>query len=148
MGQFNKLSLCYNKGGYNNMFKNYASDENNYKWKNIIKRENELYKRNNELRSDFARDYTRIIHSNAYRRLKHKTQVFFSPENDHICTRMEHVTLVDSISNTIAKELELNQELTKAIATAHDLGHSPFGHQGEKVLSEICMEELRKNFLA
>ena len=86
------------------------------------------------IRTDFQRDRDRIIHSKAFRRLKHKTQVFFSPENDHICTRVEHVTHVDSISYTIAKYLGLNVELTKAIATAHDIGHSPFGHQGERIL--------------
>ena len=78
--------------------------------------------------------------------MKHKTQVFFSPTNDHICTRIEHVTLVESISNTIASYLGLNTELTKAIATAHDIGHSPFGHQGEKILSEISEKEIGKKF--
>ena len=113
----------------------------------IIKRENELYTRGNDIRSDFERDYTRIIHSTAYRRMKHKTQVFFSPSNDHVCTRMEHVTLVESISHTIAKYLGLNVDLTKAIAIAHDLGHSPFGHQGEKILSEITMRDLGKKWV-
>ena len=85
-----------------NSFISVRADENNPKWENIIRREKELYSRNNDIRSAFERDYTRIIHSTAYRRLKHKTQVFFSPENDHICTRVEHVTLVESISYTIA----------------------------------------------
>lgn len=128
------------------LFKEYAANKNNPKWKNMIQREKELYSRGNDIRSEFERDYTRVIHSNAYRRLKHKTQVFFSPENDHICTRIEHVTHVESISYTIAKYLGLNVELTKAIATAHDLGHSPFGHQGEKVLSEISKRDLGKSF--
>lgn len=128
------------------LFKDYAADENNPNWRNIIKREKELYSRNNDIRSEFERDYTRIIHCNAYRRLKHKTQVFFSPESDHICTRIEHVTYVDSISYTIAKYLGLNIELTKAIATAHDIGHSPFGHQGEKILSEISMKDIGQLF--
>lgn len=101
-----------------------------------------LYSRSNDIRNDFERDYTRIIHSNAYRRLKHKTQVFFSPENDHICTRIEHVTHVESISYTIAKHLGLNTELTKAISVAHDIGHSPFGHEGERILSEISKKDL------
>ena len=109
----------------------------NPKWKNAIKREKELYSRNNDIRTEFERDYTRVLHSNAYKRMKHKTQVFFSPESDHICTRIEHVALVESISYTIAKYLGLNVELTKAIATAHDIGHSPFGHEGERILSEI-----------
>lgn len=85
-----------------NLFKNHAANKNNPKWKNIIARKSPLYHRDNDIRSDFERDYTRIIHSNSYRRLKHKTQVFFSPENDHICTRIEHVTHVESISYSIA----------------------------------------------
>lgn len=129
-----------------NSFKNYSANENNPKWQNMIKREKEIYKRKNDLRSDFERDYTRIIHCNAYRRLKHKTQVFFSPENDHICTRIEHVMHVESISYTIAKYLGLNTELTKAIATAHDIGHSPFGHEGERILSEISKKEIGESF--
>ena len=123
-----------------------SANEANIKYKNMIQREKELYKDNLDLRSEFERDYTRIIHSTAYRRLKHKTQVFFSPENDHVCTRIEHVTHVDSISYTIAKYLGLNTELTKAIATGHDLGHSPFGHQGEKILSKISERDLGKRF--
>lgn len=129
-----------------NLLQSQSANENNSKWNNIIQRNKSLYQRNNDIRSEFERDYTRIIHSKAYRRLKHKTQVFFSPENDHICTRIEHVTLVESISYTIAKYLGLNTELTKAIATAHDIGHSPFGHQGEKILSEISKKEIGKNF--
>ena len=123
-------------------FENYAATQKNPNWDNIIKRETPLYKRNNDIRDDFERDYTRIIHCNAYKRLKHKTQVFFSPENDHICTRIEHVTHVESISYTIAKYLGLNTELTKAISVAHDLGHSPFGHEGERILSEISKSDL------
>lgn len=127
-------------------FKDYATTESNPKWDNSIKREKEIYKRKNDLRSEFERDYTRIIHCNAYRRLKHKTQVFFSPESDHICTRIEHVTHVESISYTIAKFLGLNTELTKAIATSHDIGHSPFGHEGERILSKISKTEIGKPF--
>ena len=127
-------------------FEKYSANPENPNWKNYIKRETPLYPRNNDIRNDFERDYTRIIHINAYRRLKHKTQVFFSPENDHICTRIEHVTHVESISYTIAKYLGLNTELTKAIATAHDIGHSPFGHQGERILSEISQRDLSYSF--
>ena len=123
-----------------------SANPENPNWNNIIKRQNSLYKRENEIRSEFERDYTRVINSKAYRRLKHKTQVFFSPENDHICTRIEHVTLVDSISYTIAKYFGLNTELTKAIATAHDIGHSPFGHQGEKILSKLSKDFIQKPF--
>lgn len=123
-----------------------SANPENPNWNNIIKRQNSLYKRDNEIRSEFERDYTRVINSKAYRRLKHKTQVFFSPENDHICTRIEHVTLVESISYTIAKYFGLNTELTKAIATAHDIGHSPFGHQGEKIISELSKDFIQKPF--
>lgn len=128
------------------ILKNVATTESNPKWNYIIKRENELYTRGNDIRSDFERDYTRIIHSLAFRRMKHKTQVFFSPTNDHICTRIEHVILVESISDTIASYLGLNTKLTRAIAMAHDIGHSPFGHQGEKILSEISQKEIEKTF--
>lgn len=125
-----------------NLFKNYAANENNPKWENMISRKLPLYDRNNDIRSEFERDYTRIIHSNSYRRLKHKTQVFFSPGNDHICTRIEHVTHVESISYSIAHYMGLNTELTKAIAVSHDLGHSPFGHSGEKILSSLSKADL------
>lgn len=127
-------------------FKEFAMTEKNPKWENVIKRKNRLYSRKDDIRSNFERDYTRIIYSNAYRRMKHKTQVFFSPQNDHICTRMEHVVLVESISNTIANYLGLNTEFTKAIAMSHDIGHSPFGHKGEKYLSEISQRDLNKPF--
>ena len=125
--------------------KEFAATENNPKWENIIKREKKLYS-HNDMRSEFERDYTRIIHSTAYRRMKHKTQVFFSPKNDHICTRIEHVVHVESISYTIAKYFGLNVELTKAIATGHDIGHSPFGHQGEKILSKISERDIGQTF--
>ena len=129
-----------------NSFKSGSAIESNSKWNNIIKREYELYSRGNDIRSDFERDYTRIIHSLAFRRMKHKTQVFFSPINDHICTRMEHVILVESISDTIATCLELNTKLTRAIAISHDIGHSPFGHQGESILSKISKKDIEKAF--
>lgn len=127
-------------------FKEVSANIFNEKYSNMIKRENKLYNDSTSLRSEFERDYTRILYSTAYRRLRHKTQVFFSPENDHICTRIEHVAYVESISYTIAKYLGLNTELTKAIATSHDLGHSPFGHQGEKILSKISERDLGKKF--
>lgn len=127
-------------------FENVAANSFNPKWNNILLRKSPLYNRGNDIRSEFERDYTRIIHSTAYRRLKHKTQVFFSPESDHICTRIEHVTHVESISYTIANYLGLNTELTKAISVAHDLGHSPFGHEGERILSEISKRDLHCSF--
>jgi dGTPase len=88
-------------------------------------------------RLEFARDETRILHSPPFRRLKHKTQVFLSPNNDHICTRMEHVLHVSSIASVIGRCLNLNIDLINAIAKGHDLGHPPFGHTGERVLNGI-----------
>ena len=129
-----------------NEFEKYSANKNNPKWENIIKREKKIYKRENDIRSEFERDYNRILHCNAYRRMKHKTQVFFSPENDHICTRIEHVMHVESVSYTIAKYLGLNTELTKAIATGHDIGHSPFGHEGERILSQISERDIGEKF--
>ena len=121
-------------------FKKYASSETNPNWEKHIERQQELYKRENDIRSEYERDYTRILHSLAYRRLKHKTQVFFNIDNDHICTRMEHVQHVESVSCTIAKYLGLNVDLTRAIAMGHDLGHAPFGHEGEVELTKIKKE--------
>lgn len=123
-----------------NLFREYASNENNVDWKNHIEREIPLYQRKNDIRSEYERDYTRILHSLAYRRLKHKTQVFFNIGNDHICTRMEHVQHVESVSCTMAKYLGLNVDLTRAIAMGHDLGHAPFGHEGEVELTNIRNE--------
>lgn len=120
--------------------------EENSKWKQMIQRQTPLYQRKVDTRSPFERDYTRILYSDAYKRLKHKTQVFYSPQNDHICTRIEHVNIVESISYTIAKNLGLNTQLTKVISYSHDLGHSPFGHAGERILSEISQEILQQPF--
>lgn len=127
-------------------FEKEAANPTNPKWKEMILREQKLYEKENEIRTEFERDYTRIIYSTAYRRLKHKTQVFYSPVNDHICTRIEHVNYVESISCTIAKYLGLNIELTRAIAVAHDLGHAPFGHKGEKILSDLSKKEIGIKF--
>ena len=129
-----------------NSFINEAMNINHPNWNNVISRVLPLSPRTSDIRTEFDKDYTRIIHSNAYKRLKHKTQVFFSPENDHICTRSEHVRHVESISYTIASYFGLNTELTKAIAVAHDLGHSPFGHVGEKIISEISKQDLGISF--
>ena len=129
-----------------NKLKEQAASPQNPKWEEMTKREKPLYQRVNEIRTEFERDYTRIIHSNAYRRLKHKTQVFFCPQNDHICTRIEHINYVESISCTMAKYLGLNEELTRAIAVAHDLGHAPFGHKGEKILSQIAQRDMGELF--
>ncbi len=127
-------------------FSRYAAREGNPGWEKLISRRSELYSRRDDVRSPFARDYTRILHSMAYRRLKHKTQVFYNIDNDHICTRMEHVNHVDSVSSTIAKALGLNEELTRAISIGHDLGHAPFGHQGERVIRQLSEKYLHRSF--
>jgi len=114
-----------------------ATTDGSEKWDQAIKREGDLYKRDKEIRSPFERDYTRILHCTAYRRLKRKTQVFFATTNDHVCTRIEHVNHVNSVSRTIAKHLGLNSELVDAISIGHDLGHAPFGHKGEETLKYI-----------
>lgn len=90
------------------------------------------------LRTEFQRDRDRIIHSKAFRRLKHKTQVFISPEGDHYRTRLTHTLEVSQVARTISRALRINEDLTEAIALAHDLGHTPFGHTGEGVLNELC----------
>src|SRR6266446_9856711 len=89
------------------------------------------------IRPVFQRDRDRIIHSKAFRRLKHKTQVFFAPTGDHYRTRLTHTLEVSQIARTIAKVLRLHEELTEAIALAHDLGHTPFGHAGERILDSL-----------
>lgn len=127
-------------------FSSVAATPSNPNWNNLISRKDELYKKENDVRSEFERDYDRIIYCNAYRRLKHKTQVFFLPKNDHICTRIEHVNNVDATSYTIAKALSLNTTLTRAISISHDIGHSPFGHKGEQILNRICMENDLEDF--
>ncbi len=90
-----------------------------------------------DLRTEFQRDRDRIIHSKAFRRLKHKTQVFLSPESDHYRTRLTHTLEVSQIARTLARALRLNEDLTEAIALGHDLGHTPFGHAGERALNEL-----------
>lgn len=98
------------------------------------------------VRTEYSRDADRILYSVDFRRLRHKTQVFFNAQNDHICTRMEHVLYVASISNTIARALRLNTDLTNAIALGHDLGHAPFGHSGERVLNQCVKREDESRF--
>ena len=89
------------------------------------------------IRTDFQRDRDRVIHSKSFRRMKHKTQVFLSPTDDHYRTRLTHVIEVAQIARTISKALRLNEDLTEAIALGHDLGHTPFGHAGEDALNDI-----------
>ena len=90
-----------------------------------------------DIRTDFQRDRDRIIHSSSFRRLKHKTQVFIAPGGDHYRTRLTHTLEVNQIARTIARALCLNEDLTEAISLGHDLGHTPFGHAGERALNEV-----------
>lgn len=98
-----------------------------------------------DVRTDYQRDRDRIIYSKAFRRLKHKTQVFISPEGDHYRTRLTHTLEVSQIARTIARSLRLNEDLTEAISLGHDLGHTPFGHSGERVLASICPHGFKHN---
>ena len=103
----------------------------------LVRRE---HPRDEDLRGYYFRDITAIVHSYPFRRLKHKTQVFFAPKNDHICTRIEHVMHVATISATICKALGLDVDLAWAISLGHDLGHTPFGHLGESILQELLKD--------
>lgn len=98
-----------------------------------------------QVRTVFQRDTGRIIHSAAFRRLKHKTQVFLSPDGDHYRTRLTHTLEVSQIARTIARALRLNEDLTEAIAVGHDLGHPPFGHAGERMLRRLCPDGFEHN---
>lgn len=93
-----------------------------------------------DIRPVYQRDRDRILHCKAFRRLKHKTQVFLTPKGDHYRTRLTHTLEVAQIARTIARALRLNEDLTEAVALGHDLGHTPFGHAGERALNEVCSE--------
>ncbi|MBQ7036969.1 MAG: deoxyguanosinetriphosphate triphosphohydrolase [Clostridia bacterium] len=98
-----------------------------------------------DFRTEFQKDRDKIIHSKAFRRLKHKTQVFITPEGDHYRTRLTHTLEVSQIGRTIARGLRLNEDLTEAIALGHDLGHTPFGHEGERALDKLSSNGFRHN---
>ncbi len=98
-----------------------------------------------DLRTEFQRDRDKIIHSKSFRRLKHKTQVFLAPEGDHYRTRLTHTLEVAQIARTVARALRLNEDLTEAIALGHDMGHTPFGHAGERALDRLCSKGFRHN---
>lgn len=93
-----------------------------------------------DIRTEYQRDGNRILHSKSFRRLKHKTQVFLSPEGDHYRTRLTHTLEVSQIARTISRALRVNEDLTEAIALGHDIGHTPFGHAGERVLNDLAKE--------
>lgn len=97
------------------------------------------------VRTDFQRDRDRIIHAKAFRRLKHKTQVFIAPSGDHYVTRLTHTLEVSQLARTITRALRLNEDLAEAISLGHDLGHTPFGHVGEEVLAELYPGGFRHN---
>ena len=105
----------------------------------------EVYEEPCKFRTEFQRDRDRIIHSKAFRRLMHKTQVFLAPEGDHYLTRLTHTLEVTQVARTIDRNLGLNEDLTEAIAMGHDLGHTPFGHNGEMVLNSIHPGGFRHN---
>lgn len=125
-----------------NIRESYEKKELTYLSSNAVLSSNTLGRKQDEekcpIRTDFQRDRDRIIHSKAFRRLKHKTQVFISPEGDHYRTRLTHTLEVSQVARSISRALSLNEDLTEAIALAHDLGHTPFGHSGEKVLNDLC----------
>src|SRR5690554_4240234 len=98
-----------------------------------------------EIRTEFQRDRDKILHCKSFRRLKHKTQVFISPEGDHYRTRLTHTLEVSQIARTIARALRLNEDLTEAMSLGHDLGHTPFGHTGERLLNEISSTGFKHN---
>jgi len=98
------------------------------------------------LRTEYQRDRDRILHTKAFRRLKHKTQVFIAPQQDHFVTRMTHTLLVAQVARTIARALNLNEDLAEAAALGHDIGHGPFGHAGEEALAELLPDGFRHNY--
>lgn len=116
----------------------YAAKANHSKGRTVFEEECEI-------RTCFQRDRDRILHSKAFRRLAHKTQVFISPEGDHYRTRLTHTLEVSQIARTIARALSLNEDLTEAIALGHDLGHTPFGHTGEYALMELTESAFSHN---
>ena len=123
------------------MQKNYKENHlKPYAVKSLIVKEEFTKKSENSIRSPYQRDRDRIIHSSSFRRLKHKTQVFVNTEGDHYRTRLTHSMEVSQIARTLARSLGLNEDLSETLSLSHDLGHTPFGHAGEEVLSQ-CMKK-------
>lgn len=119
------------------LFKKEAMDEQNPKWANAVSRRLPLDDKPDDVRTPFERDRNRIMHSEAFDRLRFKTQVYPLPDNDMLCTRSSHVLQVADVARNISKRLGLNEELAEAIAQGHDIGHAPFGHEGEYALRDI-----------
>lgn len=133
-----KTNVISFKGGLTpGLFKKFAATELHPNWELLIKRETQLYSKPNELRSEFSRDFDRILHSEAYNRTIFKTQVFSQPHSDVTTTRIHHINQVASIAENISEFLGLNPKLARAQAIGHDVGHAPFGHGGEKALAGI-----------
>lgn len=116
-----------------------------YAAKSVNTRGRDIAEQKCDVRTEYQRDRDRILHSKAFRRLMHKTQVFIFPEGDHYRTRLTHTLEVAQISRTIARALNLNEDLTEAIALGHDLGHTPFGHSGEQMLDKISIDGFKHN---
>lgn len=127
------------------LFKDLAVNELHPLWDKLISRDSNLYKKKNELRSEFERDLTRIVHSNAYVRMRDKAQVWALPKQSTSSTRLTHVEQVSQVARSIARQLGLNEELVEAIAKGHDIGHTPFGHIGEVSVNSIIQSENLKN---
>ncbi len=121
------------------------SSLNTYAAKSVYSKGRTRFEEECAIRTAFQRDRDRILHSKAFRRLAHKTQVFISPEGDHYRTRLTHTLEVSQIARTIARTLRLNEDLTEAIALGHDLGHTPFGHTGEHILHELTGNDFSHN---
>jgi len=121
-------------------FSSVATVEGSPKWEQATQRVSPMYRREGDNRTDFKRDADRIKNSDGYNRYSRKAQVWMSPKNPHVCTRIGHVQLVASISEDICNALGLNAELARAIALGHDIGHAPFGHEGEYALKDIAKE--------
>ena len=122
------------------------SEQNLSKYACLSKDAIRLKKENLDIRTDFERDIDKIIHTLPYTRYSNKTQVYTCAENDNISTRMTHVQFVSRAARTIARALNLNEDLCEAIALGHDIGHVPYGHVGERILSDICKEKLGITF--
>lgn len=139
---YNNISFKQLKPG---LFKDVVANTSNPLWEKLISREAELYKKTGDERSEFERDLTRILHSDAYKRMKGKAQVWAFPRSATASTRLTHVEEVSQVARSIAKFMGLNEELVEVIAKGHDVGHTPFGHDGEVPINDIMQKEQLEN---